>query len=198
MKLTYEMAKQAIPVHEPLDTSAARSRAELASRGGLALRQSPSQGLLRRSGGGTRYCGTTVDFGYECFRFQSMISSASTSCAAFTDDRCRTRSMSSNSSLERSIEEVHRVEAMDSIITTTSVESASSLGVAAAAAAASVTTTAGAGVNSSRSQETVQYHESYFLSRLILFPYFQFLLCISSSSFPSYLHSILQFVIVVQ
>lgn len=43
---------KAIPAHEPLDTSAARSRAELASRG-IALRQSPSQGLLRRSGAGT-------------------------------------------------------------------------------------------------------------------------------------------------
>ena len=47
-----EELDKAIPPHEPLDTSAARSRADLASRGGMALRQSPSQGLIRRSGGG--------------------------------------------------------------------------------------------------------------------------------------------------
>ncbi|XP_059351791.1 uncharacterized protein LOC130689486 isoform X2 [Daphnia carinata] len=46
-----EELDRVIPPHEPLDTSAARGRAELASRGGMALRQSPSQGLLRRSGG---------------------------------------------------------------------------------------------------------------------------------------------------
>jgi len=46
-----EELDKAIPPHEPLDTSAARSRADLASRGGMALRQSPSQVLLRRSGG---------------------------------------------------------------------------------------------------------------------------------------------------
>ena len=46
-----EELDKAIPPHEPLDTSAARSRADLASRGGMALRQSPSQGLIRRSGG---------------------------------------------------------------------------------------------------------------------------------------------------
>ena len=47
-----EELDKAIPPHEPLDTSAARARADLASRGGMALRQSPSQGLLRRSGNG--------------------------------------------------------------------------------------------------------------------------------------------------
>ena len=88
---------QAIPPHEPLDTSAARSRAELASRGGLALRQSPSQGLLRRSGGAA--------------------------------------SMSSNSSLERSIEE-SRID-LDSIT-----ESAGNC-----------------------SQDSIQFHEAYFASR---------------------------------
>ncbi|EFX62437.1 hypothetical protein DAPPUDRAFT_336955, partial [Daphnia pulex] len=45
-----EELDRVIPPHEPLDTSAARGRAELASRGGMALRQSPSQGLIRRSG----------------------------------------------------------------------------------------------------------------------------------------------------
>ena len=105
-KLTCVFIGQAIPPHEPLDTSAARSRAELASRGGLAMRQSPSQGLLRRSGGGT--------------------------------------SMSSNSSLERSIEET-RADAMDS--TTTSAESASAV------------------IN--RSQDN-QFHEAYFVSRLVV------------------------------
>uniref|UniRef100_A0A0P5TUY7 Neurabin-1 n=1 Tax=Daphnia magna TaxID=35525 RepID=A0A0P5TUY7_9CRUS len=50
MELKEELDR-VIPPHEPLDTSAARGRAELASRGGMALRQSPSQGLIRRSGG---------------------------------------------------------------------------------------------------------------------------------------------------
>lgn len=92
------MFVKAIPSHEPLDTSAARSRAELASRGGLALRQSPSQGLLRRSGGAA--------------------------------------SMSSNSSLERSMEE-SRID-LDSIN-----ESAGNC-----------------------SQDSNQFHEAYFTTRL--------------------------------